>query len=54
MHLYFASNCRKIGEQNLDEAEEIQVIVVPFEKALEMVMDNEIWCNSSANGRIAS
>lgn len=49
-HLYFASNCRKIGEQNLDEAEEIQVIVVPLEKAIEMVMDNEIRCNSSANG----
>jgi ADP-ribose pyrophosphatase len=50
MHLYFASNCRKIGKQNLDEVEEIQVIVVPFEKAIEMVMDNEIRCSSSANG----
>lgn len=50
MHLYFASNCRKICNQNLDEAEEIQVIIVPFKKAIEMVMDNRILCSSSANG----
>lgn len=50
LYLYFASNCRKVGKQNLDKAEEIKVIVVLFEKAIEMVMDNEIRCSSSANG----
>ena len=50
MHIYFAMNCKKIAEQSLDRTEELDVMVVPFEKAIEMVMTNEIKCNSSAHG----
>lgn len=50
MHIYFATNCRKIAEQSLDKTEELEVVVVPFEKAVEMIMANEIKCNSSAHG----
>lgn len=50
MHIYFADHCRKVSDQKLDETEEVNVLVVPFEKAVEMVMTNEICCNSSAHG----
>lgn len=50
MHIYFANHCKKVSEQHLDATEDVEVIVVPFEKAIEMVMNNEICCNSSAHG----
>lgn len=50
MHIYFANHCRKISGQHLDETEELDVIVIPLSKAVEMVMTNEICCNSSAHG----
>ena len=50
MHLYFANHCRKVSEQHLDPTEELDVLVVPLKQAVEMVMNNEICCNSSAHG----
>ena len=50
MHLYLAHNCRKTDTQHLDKTEHLDVLVVPFEKAIQMIMDNEIICNSSAHG----
>ena len=50
MHLYLAENCKKVAKQNLDATEELDVMVVPLAEAVEMVMRNEICCNSSANG----
>lgn len=50
MHIYFANHCKKVSEQQLDATEELDVMVVPFEQAVEMVMSNEICCNSSAHG----
>lgn len=50
MYIYLAANCKKVAEQSLDKTEELDVVVVPFEKAIEMVMTNEIKCNSSAHG----
>lgn len=50
MHIYLALNCRKVASQHLDSTEELDVIVVPFEEAIEMVMRNEVKCNSSAHG----
>lgn len=50
MHIYLAKNCRKVSEQKLDATEELDVVIMPLEKAVEMVMNNEICCNSSANG----
>lgn len=50
MHIYFANHCRKVSGQHLDDTEELDVIVIPFSEAVEMVMKNEICCNSSAHG----
>ena len=50
MHIYFADHCRKVSGQHLDATEEIEVLVMPLEQAVSMVMDNEICCNSSAHG----
>lgn len=49
MHLFLATNCRKIDEQQLDITEQIEVLIVPFEEAIQMVMDNKISSNSSAS-----
>lgn len=48
MHIYFADECKKISEQKLDETEEIEVLLVSLNEAVEMVMNNIICCNSSA------
>lgn len=50
MHIYFANYCRKVSGQHLDPTEELDVLVMPLKKAVEMVMNNEICCNSSAYG----
>ena len=50
MHIYFANHCRKVSGQHLDATEEIEVLVMPLEQAVSMVMDNEICWNSSAHG----
>ena len=50
MHIYFANHCRKVSGQHLDATEELDVLVVPLKQAVDMVMDNEICCNSSAHG----
>ena len=41
IHMYLARELT-FGEQDLDEGEFIDVIKMPFEKAVEMVMNNEI------------
>ena len=50
MHIFLARDCRKVAGQHLDETEELTVELVPMEKAVELVMTNEICCNSSAHG----
>ena len=50
MHLFLAQNCRKVAQQHLDATEELTVELVPLERAVDMVMTNEICCNSSAHG----
>lgn len=50
IYLYLARNCRKVSDQHLDKTEEIKVLEVPMDNAVEMVMDNRICCNCSANG----
>lgn len=50
MHIYLAQNCKRVSDQKLDATEELEVLVVPMEEAIEMVMRNEIKCNSSAHG----
>lgn len=50
MHIFLARNCRKVALQQLDATEELTVELVPLSKAVDMVMTNEICCNSSAHG----
>lgn len=50
MHIYFANHCHKVSEQHLDATEELEVLLVPLRQAVDMVMNNEICCNSSAHG----
>ena len=50
MHIYLARDCKKVAEQQLDDTEELDVMVVPFNKANDMVMSNDICCNSTAHG----
>ena len=47
MYIYLAEDCEKVSSQKLDYGEDIEVIEVEFEKAVEMIMNNEIICNSS-------
>ena len=34
----------------LDDEEDIEIMLVPFQKAIEMIMSNEICCNSTVHG----
>lgn len=47
MHIYLAEGCEKKSDQKLDYGEDIEVLVVSLEAAMEMIMNNEIICNSS-------
>lgn len=49
MHLFLALECKKSQEPSFDRTELIQSQKVPLNKAVEMVMDNTICCNSSAH-----
>lgn len=49
MHIFMAQNCVRVGEQHLDKTEHLDLLVVPLERAVEMVMKNGIRCNSSAH-----
>ncbi len=49
MHLFLAQNCQKISTQHLDTNEHMDVIIVPFDQAMDMVMDGTINANSTAH-----
>ena len=40
-------NCVRIGEQLLDKTEHLDLLVLALERAVDMVMNYEIYCNSS-------
>jgi ADP-ribose pyrophosphatase len=42
IHLFLANNVHKVSEQKLDETEEIEVIVIPFDEVLPKVFSGEI------------
>ena len=50
IHLYLAKGCRRVSEQHLDRTENIRVLVLPISEAVEMVLDNRICCNCTAQG----
>ena len=47
MYIYLAEDCEKVSSQKLDYGEDIEVIEVSLNEAVEMIMNNEIICNSS-------
>lgn len=49
-HMFLATNCRRVAAQQLDRTESLEALVVPFDEAVELVMTNQIKCNSSAHG----
>ncbi|WP_193193923.1 NUDIX hydrolase [Nostoc sp. MG11] len=50
IHLFLAENVRKVGEQQLDITEEIEVVLIPTESVLDKVSQGEI----SVAGTIAA
>jgi 8-oxo-dGTP pyrophosphatase MutT (NUDIX family) len=50
IHLFLAENVVKVGEQNLDITEEIEVILMPVESVLEKITQGEI----AVSGTIAA
>ena len=49
LHIFLAKDCIKVAEQDLDPSEELELIRVPFEESIEMVMDGRIWANGTAH-----
>lgn len=47
MYIYLAEGCEKVSNQKLDYGEDIEVLRVPLEETVEMIMSNQIICNSS-------
>lgn len=47
MYIYLAEDCKKVSDQKLDYGEDIEVLEVEFDEAIEMIMSNQIICNSS-------
>ena len=47
MYIYLAEGCEKVSDQKLDYGEDIEVLEVGMDEAVEMIMDNEIICSSS-------
>lgn len=47
MYIYLAEDCEKVSDQKLDYGEDIEVLEVGLDEAVEMIMDNEIICSSS-------
>lgn len=47
MFIYLVEDCEKASGQKLDYGEDIEVIEVSLNEAVEMIMNNEIICDSS-------
>lgn len=47
MYIYLAEDCEKVSDQKLDYGEDIEVLEVGLDEAVEMIMNNEIICSSS-------
>ena len=50
IHLFLAENVSKVGEQQLDITEEIEVVLIPIESVLEKIIQREI----SVTGTVAA
>lgn len=49
MHLFLARDCMKVSGQHLDDNEHLDLLTVPLEAAVEMVMGGIINANSTAH-----
>ncbi len=49
MHLFLARDCEYVSSQDLDQNEQLELIMVPFDMAVDMVMSGKINANSSAH-----
>ena len=49
MHLFLATDCVKVSNQNLDKNEHLNVLKMTLANAVQMVMDGKINANSSAH-----
>ena len=49
LYIYLAKDCEKIDQPHLDLTEDLSSFTVPFEEAIDMVMDGRIWANGSAH-----
>ena len=47
MYIYLAEDCEKVSDQKFDYGEDIEVLEVSLNEAIEMLMRNEIICSSS-------
>lgn len=47
MYIYLAEDCKKVRNQKLDYGEDIEVVEASLNETVEMIMNNEIICNSS-------
>ena len=47
MYIYLAEDCEKVSDQKLDYGEDIEVLEVSLDEAVEMIMVNRIICSSS-------
>ena len=49
MHLFLAKDCVKVSRQHLDQNEHLEVVKVPLQDAVTMVMNGSINANSSVH-----
>lgn len=47
LHIFFSDSIKKSAVQNFDETEEIEVMEVPINKALDMIKDGQIWASGT-------
>ncbi len=50
MHIFLARGCRKVAPQKLDPTEDVKVLLVPFQEAVDMILTGNIKCCSSVHG----
>ena len=49
IHLYLAKDCKKVSDQQLDKTEDIDVLIMPLDEAVNMVMENKVCCNCTSH-----
>lgn len=48
MYIFWAKGCKLVAKQSLDPTEQISFFTVPIEEAVQMVLRDEIKCNTSS------